>query len=160
MAHILPSGTRHGGCVFVRDWWGGFQWLITHVFSCARTHTHCTVQSLLCDPNEGLGTLHVGLGERTSVAVLAWLSESNVVTPFITPLRACFSTVAPSVPFLSMKVPAALLLHMEYVKPFTLVYREEGEFSHKLSGVLFCEMAYFIINKHIHYAFIRFFNQA
>ena len=100
------------------DWWGGFQWLIRRVLSCARPHTHSTAQSLHCGRNEGLGTFHAGHGERTSVAVLAWLSESNVVTPSTASLRVGFSSVPPSVPSLhSVKVPEALLLHVGNAVP-------------------------------------------
>ena len=106
------------------DWWGGFQWLIRRVLSCARphththTHTHSAAQALHCGRNEGLGTFHAGHSERTSVAVLAWLSESNVVTPSTASLRVGFSSVPPSVPSLrSVKVPEALLLHVGNVVP-------------------------------------------
>lgn len=42
----------------------------------AHTDTQCTAQSLLCERNEGLGTLHAGNSERPSVAVLAdWVDQ-------------------------------------------------------------------------------------
>lgn len=126
---------------------------------CTHSHTHAA-QSLHCRRNEGLGTFHAGHGERTSVTVLAWLSESNVVAPSAAPLRVCFSSVPPSVPFLFCDSPCGLVAsHGKYCVPshFYSGYGEEEQYSlKKLPGDIFCAVAYFITKEHVHYVCIWF----
>lgn len=128
----------------------------------SHTHTHTTVQSLHCGRNEGLGTFHAGHGERTSVALLAWLSKSNVVTPSTSPLRLCFSSVAPSVPSPFCESPCGLVashgkhcaLSLSYPGYYPCIKRGGISPQKKLSGDLLCAMVEVKIKKHVHYVLI------
>ena len=96
--------------------------------------------------------------ERTSVTLLAWLSESNVVTPSTAPLRSCFSLVPPSVPLRFLFFSSAVMSpHKGKVVPLHIFTQDIIHTSRGGGNYYFFfpsgdfQGTCFIIKKHVHY---------